>query len=379
MPDPPDARLAAALYQHARALGAELGWSTKLTVNTCHGLRIVLGLHDTPGGLVKASDVAQLSGLELPVRTVLQVLADAQLLDEDRIPALDAWFSRQTEDLPEPMAGRLRTRFEVMKTGSPTPPRRRPRAEMTIRLQVGWALPILRAWAAAGHNSLREITREHVLDALPAAGNPRARAGQGLKSIFGVLKGRRLVFLDPTRRVKTGEHTARQPVPANLHAVRDALHSLDPAQALLVALIAFCGLRTGQLRRLQLADFHDGRLHVDGRVIVPADPVRERLAAWLEHRHRRWPRTTNPHLFIHFRSAVRLESVGPRWTWLKLGDGLSAAAIREDRILEEAHASGGDARRPADLFGLSSQAGTRYTATVDHPDLIQLGPPEDGG
>lgn len=45
--------------------------------------------------------------------------------------------------------------------------------------------------------------------------------------------------------------------------------------------------------------------------------------------------------------------------------------IREDRILDEAHATEGDVRRLADLFGLSIQAGTRYTTTVDHPDLVE--------
>jgi hypothetical protein len=39
------------------------------------------------------------------------------------------------------------------------------------------------------------------------------------------------------------------------------------------------------------------------------------------------------------------------------------------RILDEAHATQGDVRRLADLFGLSIQAGTRYVATVDDPDL----------
>jgi len=31
--------------------------------------------------------------------------------------------------------------------------------------------------------------------------------------------------------------------------------------------------------------------------------------------------------------------------------------------------SGGDVRRLADLFGLSIQAGTRYTSVIGHPDL----------
>jgi hypothetical protein len=141
-----------------------------------------------------------------------------------------------------------------------------------------------------------------------------------------------------------------------------------------VALIAFHGLRSGQLRRLRLTDLRDGRLHLDGRGIILADPVRTRLATWLDHRATRWPNTTNPYLFVHYRSAARAEPVGQRWVRLTIGAGLTATAIREDRILNEAHASGGDARRLADLFGLSIQATTRYTATVDHPDLLATQP-----
>ena len=48
-------------------------------------------------------------------------------------------------------------------------------------------------------------------------------------------------------------------------------------------------------------------------------------------------------------------------------------AIREDRFVHEAHASGGDIRRICDLFGLSVTAAERYIDTIDHPDLIAKG------
>lgn len=371
-----DPDIAAGLDQRLRDLAARHGWSERQAEDTSFGLRIVLGIQDTPGAPVKASDVTLLRDISLPVRTVLEVLAEAGMLEEDRTPAFDNWFAQQISDLPEPMAGEVRTWFEVMKNGSPTPPRRRPRTQITIGVHLRWALPTLRAWAASGHTSLREITREHVLDALPASGNPRSQAGQGLKSIFRLLKARKVLFTDPTSRVKTGCHESRQPLPADLDAIRAALTSPSPAQAAVTALIAFHGLRTGHLRRLLLTDLHDGRLHTDGRVILLAGPVRERLAAWLDYRNRCWPHTANPHLFVHYRTAARTEPVGHRWVKLAIGSGLTATSIREDRILNEAHASGGDQRRLADLFGLSIEAATRYTATLDHPGLIaQVGPP----
>jgi len=49
--------------------------------------------------------------------------------------------------------------------------------------------------------------------------------------------------------------------------------------------------------------------------------------------------------------------------------GMPVHRIREDRILDEAHASSGDVRRLCDLFGLSIKGAERYTATLDHPSL----------
>jgi hypothetical protein len=48
---------------------------------------------------------------------------------------------------------------------------------------------------------------------------------------------------------------------------------------------------------------------------------------------------------------------------------MPAQSIRQDRILDEAHATGGDVRRVCDLFGLSIAGAYRYTATVDHPGI----------
>lgn len=177
-------------------------------------------------------------------------------------------------------------------------------------------------------------------------------------------------------RVKTGYAASRQRLPVDLDAVRQALCSASPAQAAVVALIALNGLRPGPLRRPRLTDVRDGRLHLDGRVIVLAAPVRTRLAAWLSHRAKRWPNTTNPHLFIHYRTSARVDPVGPRSVRLTIGPRLTPTSLREDPILNETHATGGDARRLADRFGLSIQATTRYVATVDHPDLLGLDQPQ---
>ncbi|WP_328376378.1 methyltransferase domain-containing protein [Micromonospora zamorensis] len=370
MPAPPDPALADELDRHTRAYAAARRWGKKHTDEARWGVRILLGLQDTPGAPINATEVLQLRAASLRTWTVLEVLADAGLLIDDRPPTIETWFHSQIAGLPQQMTAELLTWFDVMRHGRSTSPRRRPRSETTIRLHTRWALPVLSAWAASGRTTLREITKDDVLDALPAAGNPRSTAGQGLKSIFRVLKQHKILFTDPTRRVKTGDHEARQPVPVDLDALRQALTSSDAARAAVVALIAFHGLRPGHIRRMKITDLRDGRLHVDGRVVVLAEPVLIRIKRWLDHRDARWPTTLNDHFFLHYRTACRPDAaVGHRWVRLTIGEGLTGTTIREDRILNEAHATDGDVRRLVDLFGLSVQASTRYTATVDHPGL----------
>ncbi|GAX57805.1 hypothetical protein [Streptomyces olivochromogenes] len=64
---------------------------------------------------------------------------------------------------------------------------------------------------------------------------------------------------------------------------------------------------------------------------------------------------------------METRNVGIRWIKLLLDPGVSCRPIREDRILAEAMASRGDAKRLHDMSGLSINASLRYTNVVDHP------------
>lgn len=164
---------------------------------------------------IRATDlVAQLTGTDLPLRQTLELFATAGMLDDDRIPAIRTWFERQIVGLPPTMANELRVWFDVLYEGSTTTPRSRPRSPTTIRIRVYWALPTLRAWAAAGHQSLREISRGDVAVSLPPSGNPRATLGLALRSIFATLKAHKVIFVNPIARTKTGQIERRQPLPS---------------------------------------------------------------------------------------------------------------------------------------------------------------------
>ncbi|MCP5112494.1 MAG: hypothetical protein GY953_16840, partial [bacterium] len=130
--------------------------------------------------------------------SAIDVLADAGLLIDDRTSAIDRYFTRQISGLPTPMTAQLRIWFDVMINGSSVAPRRRPRDPKTAKLHIRAAAPILRIWAAQGHDSLAEIETNDIIAVLPAPGPRRHLTDQGLRSIFGILKARKQVFTNPT-------------------------------------------------------------------------------------------------------------------------------------------------------------------------------------
>ncbi len=90
-------------------------------------------------------------------------------------------------------------------------------------------------------------------------------------------------------------------------------------------------------------------------------------ATWLDYRNKTWPATANPYLLINRKTAPRIMPVGATYPWSH--SDLRSRAVREDRILNEIHTTGGHVRRISDLVGLTISGTTRYLATVEHPDL----------
>ncbi len=367
------------LIRHCSAVvrnhAAQHGWSKRQTNDVIRSLRLLQALQDTPGAKIRATDVLELPRYDGNITSTLDVLAAADMLIDDRPSHVERYFAAKTARLPEPMRQQLEVWLEVMLNGSGQAPRQRSRDPQTARIHIMGITPILHTWVDAGHLSLAEITPEHVRAALPASGARRNFAEYGLRSLFKVLKARKLIFANPTRGMPLTPVNANVPLPLDTDAIRRALDSPDPAIALAVALVAFHALTAHQLSRLALTDIVDRRLRLDGRDIPLAGPVRVRLTAWLDHRNRTWPGTINPHLFVGRVSAPRLTPVGKQFPWK--GTDVRPQALREDRILQEIHATGGDVRRVCDLFGLSIEGAMRYALTLAHPDLERR-PPDDG-
>lgn len=347
---------------------ARHGWSAKQTNDVRRSLRLVQALQHTPNAKINATDVLRLPSMHgnVSAQSTLDVLAAADLLIDDRTSPAERYFDAQFDGLPAEMTAQLRVWFGVMIDGSRTAPRRRPRDPATVRLNIRAIAPILRVWASQGHDSLAEIDRDDVVAVLPEQGPRRHLAEQGLRSLFSVLKSRKLVFTDPIGSLPVTDTHRNIPLPLDTDAIRAAFDSPHPAAALAVALVAFHAVTGRQLRVLQLTDVADGRLTIGGRVIVLAAPVLPRLGAWLDYRTATWPNTINTHLFVNRRTAPRLTPVSRPFPWRDVK--LRPQTVREDRILDEVRATAGDVRRICELFGLSVEGALRYTSTLDHSD-----------
>ena len=367
IPEPSEHRHAARVDALACHLAEQRGWSRSSLNRTRLGIRVLLG--QQPGtGPIPASHLETLTMLGIHSATLVRVVLDeAGLLDDDHIPALELWFASKTAELPVNVRAELDAWFTVLRHGSATPPRRRPRAEASIRSHASFALPPVRAWVSTGHTSLREISRDDVLTTLPVGGDRRILTIAALRSMFTVLRGRKLVFLNPTARMRVGRVESGRPLPVDTDLIKQALHSDHPPRAALTALIAYYALHTRQVRALKLTDLHDRRVHLDARALLMPTAVHERISSYLDYRTTRWPRTINPHLFINQHTAGHTTPVGPLWIarTLQLGPRL----LRHDRILDEAHHAAGDVRRLCDLFDMSVNTALRYIDAVEHPNL----------
>ena len=366
-PDPPlpdlAAYLDAVLVDHATAHG----WAKATMVSTRSALRVLLGTQQTPGAPITTSEVARLRTIQRgSTHTVSTVLRITGMLHDDREPTINIWFRAQQDGIAAQMADELRLWFETMRDGSTTPPRSRPRPRESIAILVRVAVKALRAWTLAGHQSLRGIDRQAVLEVLPTDGYQHHRTLTALRSLFGYLKARRIIFTNPTSRIRATPVRPDHVLPINLEPVRAAITSNIPLRAALAALIAFHALRPYQIVAIQLHDVRDGRLHLPDRVIPLAAPVRQRLTAWLDERQRHWPNTANPHLFINSHTALRTNAA--HLGWITDTIGVSALALRMDRILHEATTNAGDVRLIADMFGVSIQTAERYAFTGIEPD-----------
>jgi hypothetical protein len=213
----------------------------------------------------------------------------------------------------------------------------------TIRNYLAYLLPLITVWAGR-YASLREVTREDIMDAVAARHGPVIQHRiVALRSLFRALRQERLIFRDPTRGISLpGSGRPPQPLPAD--RVAGLLDRAGgPLARLAVALVAIHALTGAGLVRLQAADLDLATCTLTvrrghQRRIIYLDEITAALAShWLRYRHQRWPGSRNPHLLVSQQTAADTSPVGSTMIWNIFEPlGVHPARLRQDRILDEA-------------------------------------------
>ncbi len=364
--DPPrDSVFLEVVLRQAAALAELNGWPPRTLQQVRRGLRMLAASHD-PGEPIKASTVTALSPHGVPGLRVIEILAESGegVLVEDRPDSLTIWIGTQFGCLPTRIRAELQVWINALRHGTP---RRRARHRDTVLARLAGIKPFL-IEIADRYDTLRQVTRDDVLGWLDGRKH-RANEASALRDLFRVLKAERMVFTNPTHRIKIAAPSASTPASLSTDSLRQLGDAADrdPALRVVLGLIGVQALLPNQVRRLRLdqLDIANRRFQLDGVDRTLDTYTVAAIESYLDYRHQRWPHTTNPHLLTTRRTAHEQNPVSEYWLVCRLhGLPVTLRQLREDRILDEAHASGGDPLHLAAMFGLTAQPALRYAKTV---------------
>ena len=159
--------------------------------------------------------------------------------------------------------------------------------------------PLLRPGPTGTPVAARDHPRRRPWPRLPPSGSPARRGRPRAALAVPRPQGPQGDLHRPHRAASDRRHTASIPLPVDIARPPRGLYSPEPGARSPWPLVASTACRPG-ICAILLTDMRDGRLTVDGRDFPLADPVRVRLAAYLDYRTRRWPahRSTR-YLFVN--------------------------------------------------------------------------------
>ena len=313
-----------------------------------------------------------MSSAGVPAVRVLDVLAAAGdgIVLHDWPDSLTVWIDAQFRDLPTQIRQELQVWIDVLRHGTP---RRRARPRRTTFARLAGVRPFLLE-TAFQYSTLRQVTPDDVTGWLVGRKH-QANDASALRDLFRTLKSKRLVFTNPTDRVRVGKPNQTTPgrLTAEVLQLTGQAAAQNPALRVVLAFVGVHALLPRQVRllRLEHVDLPNARLDIGGATRTMDPFTADAISGYLTHRHTRWPSTSNPHLLMTRRTAHDQAAVSEFWLNSLLRHlPVTLRQLREDRILEEARAAGADPLHLSAMFGLGAQAGLRYTHAVDaeaHP------------
>jgi hypothetical protein len=363
---PPASPSLTAAIRAADGLAEARGWSGEVRRRVRQGLAIALAGHQEGQDVRWSRVLPPLRAGHLCAGHVAEVLRQVGVLHDDRRPAFDAWLDRKLDGVTGGIRRDVERWLRTLKDGGP---RSRPRSIATVHSHLGKALPALSDWSLH-YSHLREVTREDIQAHLRDLRGPqRHNALVALRSLFGFCLSAGVIFRNPARGIKVGRRPATTVLqPLDQDDIDDAVAAaVTPAARLIVALAGVHAARSSTICVLLLADADPG----SGRLLLgdrsrPLDDLTARLLrTWLQTRRARWPGTANPHLLINAQTALGTGPASRTWINSALrGHAATVEALRVDRQLEEALATGADPLHLAATFGLDPGTAVRYASSA---------------
>jgi integrase len=365
-PRPALSPAAARLLDELARYGQARGWGPETLRRARRAVTAVLASGEDLGQPPwEAADVRRfLNQRHLVALRAVEFLTDQGLARPGPQAPLEAWLAARLAALPGPFAAEVRIWAGALQGRGPRTGRAR--RSTTIQGYVRVMQGPLASWSAR-YASLRQVTTSDLTAQLaPLTGATRQLTLAAMRSLFTTLKTRHVLFTNPAAPL-TGRALQPPPVLPLDDALRARLlgYLHEPGERLIVLLAGVHALRPSEICALTLdaIDPAARTLLIRGRARPLDQLTAGHAGAWLRARRARWPATANPYLLINRSTAGGIKPVGRSYIQATVRRaGLTAQDLRADRLLGEAHASGGDPLQLTHLFGISDPTAIRYCA-----------------
>lgn len=362
---PLDASFSAHVIAAARCISRERGWPEWTWTAMSWSLNLLTAVH-RPDEKIKASTVLTFRGdgeTGHEIGRVIHVLAELDLLLDDRPDILGAWIDNRLAGIHPAIRVEVQTWIDVLRHGGQ---RRSARAETTIRQKIDYISRFLTD-VSVNHSTLREITTEDITTWL--RGRPSIHAdASAIRDLFKTLSTARVIFGNPARGLHTGKREGSIPIPltpADLRTVAQAANH-TPALKVMVALVGIHALYPKQARELRLdaIDLPRNRLILPSGARPIDDYTCSAITDYLRLRRNAWPIISSPYLLVSHRSVHTGKPVTDAWMHSLFRDlPVTAWRLRDDRLLEEA-VHNGDPLHLSSVFGITPITSLRFVRAI---------------
>lgn len=345
----------------AQAMAAARGWSRWVAKDVDRALVILLSNHTGDDKICFTELAPALRRHGLTIERTIDVLDRADLFDDDKPSAFDAWLDRKLDAFNPGIRGDVEAWLRTLRDGGPRTRARNPETAWGYLNQIR---PLLLGWSQQREH-LREVTRQDILEATDALhGSQRHITLSILRSLFRHAKKTGTIFRNPTTRIRPTRREPTAILPLQRGDIREAINAATtPAYRVAVVLATVHAARSKDILTLRLDDVDLGnrRLVIAGRVRPLDDLSHDTILEWLDQRRTRWPHTANPYLLINRLTALETGPVSRVWITRAFW-GLTATLERLhiDRQLEEALVHGPDPLHLTAVFGIHENTAIRY-------------------